>query len=114
MTEPSGVSDWRVSDHMPLGLAVSIAMRLDHGSLCRRLWPQEETQEEFRVRIASQLEEARLATCSRAVEERSGAGFWSPERNEEYELWLRQTLDRGETTRSPEMTAPPSTEGQSP
>lgn len=61
----------------PLGLIVSIALRLDHGLF--QLAPGETPEEhENRKRMA-------MSDAVRAYEEISGQGFWSPERNQFYE-----------------------------
>lgn len=61
----------------PLGLLVSIAMRLDHALFA--CLPGE-SQEDFESRI-----EWRMLDARRAYEEISGQGFWSAERNARYE-----------------------------
>ena len=61
----------------PRGLLLSIALRLDHGLLC----PVEPGMEEDRKRRIDMA----MSDARRAWEECTGRGFWSPDRNSDYE-----------------------------
>lgn len=65
-------------DEPPLGLLISIAMRMDHSFLCPNF---HETEENFRKRQKSLLSDAR-----RAWEEVTGRGFWTKDNNTGYEV----------------------------
>lgn len=71
----------------PLGLLVSIAMRLDHSFLCKNFY---ETDDQFRRR-----QEILLQDAKRAWAEINGKGFWSPDNNTGYEV---QYIDSGENS----------------